>query len=216
MASSKNLTEQICQLIGRRNHHIVFKFINAVYMVLDTLSSTLLGYSLVNGWHQAQELAKARLDKSGNLVQILARGSSNAVGGFSALHNFMLWHDSYVDPVDFVLNNDRVTFMGVSETQVWFSVITNANVYGLGQFPFVFIPHFFVSEKILLINHATLHRLADILGDPQGECILINNTGRCGSTLLCQVNDKYTLFIYSIPSSSTRNSDVYLYIAISI
>ena len=46
---------------------------------------------------------------------------------------------------------------------------------------------FFNAEKILIVDHATLHQIAQKLDKLQGNCILINNTGRCGSTLICQV-----------------------------
>ena len=46
---------------------------------------------------------------------------------------------------------------------------------------------FFNAEKILIVDHATLHQIAQKLDRLQGNCILINNTGRCGSTLICQV-----------------------------
>ena len=32
----------------------------------------------------------------------------------------ILRHEAYVNPIDFVLKNDHVTFMGMSETYAWF------------------------------------------------------------------------------------------------
>ena len=46
---------------------------------------------------------------------------------------------------------------------------------------------FFKSKKILMVNHETLHKIAAKIDKLEGNCVLINNTGRCGSTLLCQV-----------------------------
>jgi hypothetical protein len=181
-----SFAEKMVLKIGFKNIYKVFKFFRCIYMVLDTISDTLFGYSLVNGWHHDRELAKAQLDKSGHLVRVLGQGTPNPAGMSNMIH-FMLRHDDYIDPDDFVLNNDKVTLMGVNETQAWFSVTTSTDVYGLGKFPFVFMAHFFTSEKLLIVDHATLHRIADKLDDPQGNCILIANTGRSGSTLLCQV-----------------------------
>ena len=73
--------------------------------------------------------------------------------------------------------------------QAWFSVTnTLSDTYGLGKFPFSFMAQFFKAKKILEVNHATLHKIAEKIEKLEGNCVLINNTGRCGSTLLCQVN----------------------------
>ena len=73
--------------------------------------------------------------------------------------------------------------------KAWFSVTnTLSDTYGLGKFPFAFMAQFFKSKKILMVNHETLHKIAEKIDKLEGNCVLINNTGRCGSTLLCQVN----------------------------
>ena len=82
--------------------------------------------------------------------------------------------------------------MAIFETNAWFAVSQKRNVYGLNtgeknQLPFVFMNQFYHPEKLLIVNLEILHEIADKMGDLQGNCILINNTGRCGSTLLCQV-----------------------------
>ena len=72
--------------------------------------------------------------------------------------------------------------------KAWFSVThTLSDTYGLGKFPFAFMAQFFKSKKILMVNHKTLHKIAEKIDKLEGNCVLINNTGRCGSTLLCQV-----------------------------
>jgi hypothetical protein len=185
--------EKVVRKIGLQNIYKVFMFFYVIYSALDTLLTLCLEYSLVTGWQKERDLAKARLDKSGHLVRILARGTSNPAGTASLEGHFMLRHEKYCDPEELILNSDKVTLMGISPTQVWFSITTKTDVYGLGKFPFVFMGHFFTAEKLLIIDHKTLHRLAEKLGDPQGNCILINNTGRCGSTLLCQVNNKLNI-----------------------
>ena len=77
--------------------------------------------------------------------------------------------------------------MGASENQVWFSISPNYNVYQIGKIPFAFLAQYLKSEKLLIVDFATLHKIAESLESPQGNCILINNTARCGSTLLCQI-----------------------------
>ena len=108
--------------------------------------------------------------------------------GSLTLDHFILKHEKYINPEEFVLNNDFVTLMAISETKVWFSVSSKINVYGLEKFPFAFMAHFFCSEKLLILDHNSLHKIAGKCMGPSANCILINNTGRCGSTLLNQVS----------------------------
>ena len=94
-----------------------------------------------------------------------------------------------------IFQNDNVTLQGVSETHVWFCVTKNVpdkNVYTTTTFPFAFMAQFFMANELIIISHETLHKLADEMNWSQNdnELILINNTGRCGSTLLCQMFGK--------------------------
>ena len=156
-------------------------------MIIDQLLDILIGYSLVTGWNSDRKLAKARFDKSGNLTRILSRGSEKSVGNVE-LEYYILKHEKYINAEEFISNNDHVTFMALDEHQVWFSVSCQASdVYDLTIFPFAFMSQYYTSEKILIIDHSTFHKIAEKSGGPIENCILINNTGRCGSTLLNQV-----------------------------
>ena len=107
--------------------------------------------------------------------------------GTLTLEHFILRHEKYVNPEDYILNQDHVTLMSIDETQAWFSISTKRNIYEMTRFPFAFMSQFWCSEKILIVSHETLHQIAEKCEGPIGNCILINNTGRCGSTLLNQV-----------------------------
>jgi len=41
--------------------------------------------------------------------------------------------------------------------------------------------------RLIVVPLTTFHRMAEVIGDPQGELIFVVHTGRCGSTLLAQV-----------------------------
>ena len=107
--------------------------------------------------------------------------------GTLRLEHFILRHEKYVNPEDYILNQDHVTLMAIDETQAWFSISTKRNIYEMTRFPFAFMSQFWCSEKILIVSHETLHQIAEKCVGPTGNCVLINNTGRCGSTLLNQV-----------------------------
>ena len=95
-----------------------------------------------------------------------------------------------------MLKNDNVTLMGASKNQVWFCVSPNINVYDLKIVPFAFLSQYLFAEKLLIVDISTLHEIASKLEGPKGNCIMINNIGRCGSTLLCQVSNNISLLHY--------------------
>ena len=43
-------------------------------------------------------------------------------------------------------------------------------------------------RRLIVVPLSTFHRLAELIGDPKGELIFLFLTGRCGSTLLTQVD----------------------------
>ena len=167
--------------IGVRWTYRIFRIVRFVYMIVDLCLSKVTGYSLVNGWKSE------RINGSGHLVKIIERSSENPAGQ-NFLHNFILKHDSYIDSTDYVLQNDFVTLMGASETHVWFCVSPNFNVYNLKLFSYAFMAQFQHAEKLLIVDMTTAIEIASKMEGPQGNCIMINNTGRCSSKLLCQVS----------------------------
>ena len=116
---------------------------------------------------------------------------TDLISGTLTLKHFILKHEKYVNPEEYVLNQDHVTLMALDETQAWFSISSKRNVYEMIRFPFAFMSQFWCSEKILIVSHETLHQIAEKCVGPTGNCVLINNTGRCGSTLLNQVPTYY-------------------------
>ena len=45
-------------------------------------------------------------------------------------------------------------------------------------------------RRLIVVPLLTFHRLAELIGDPEGQLIFLFNTGRCGSTLLTWVNHR--------------------------
>ena len=147
-------------------------------MTVDWFLDLVFGYSLVHGWR------KDRLDKNGNLTLILARGSSIFMGSL-LLEDYIVFHLKYVNPEEIILHDDNIQLMALSKTHAWFSVMPNEE--NTNKYPFVFINQFWFTEQILIIGHKPLHTVAQKCDSPTGECVLISNTGRCGSTLLDRV-----------------------------
>ena len=53
--------------------------------------------------------------------------------------------------------------------------------------PIIRYAQFDFCRRLIIVPLTTFHRLAEAIGDHQGELIFLFNTGRCGSTLVTQV-----------------------------
>ena len=56
--------------------------------------------------------------------------------------------------------------------------------------PFIRYAQMDFCRRLIVVPLTTFHRLAEEIGDPQGELIFLFNTTRCGSTLLTQVSQR--------------------------
>ena len=180
------MIEEIAKKLGPKWTFKLFKVIKTLYLILDFILTSIIDYSLVNGRQKKDQNAKL----SGHLVNIIGRCTDNPVGQVNLDQHFILQHNSYIDPIDFVTKNDFVTLMGASKTHAWFCVSPNFDVYDSSIIPFAFLAQYLNAQKLLIVDHLTLHETADKLQSPQGKCIMINNTSRSGSTLLCQIFKK--------------------------
>jgi hypothetical protein len=86
-------------------------------------------------------------------------------------------------------------FQGVTWRYAWFCVTDpSVDVYDLSKFPFVWAAQFMMAQELIIMPLWAFEKLAEEeLTDPGSdgrEVILVNNTARCGSTLLCQMLNK--------------------------
>ena len=64
------------------------------------------------------------------------------------------------------------------------------NIYSSDENPFLYLAQYTRGINIIKMSVHTFHILADSIGDPKVSVISLSNTGRCGSTMLCQVFEK--------------------------
>ena len=91
---------------------------------------------------------------------------------------------------------------GVNNNCAWFCVTDKkVDVYDLNQFPFVWVAQYLLARELFIVPIWAFLKLAQTdLSDPGSdgrEVIMLFNTARCGSTLLCQMfarlpNTRYT------------------------
>ena len=61
-------------------------------------------------------------------------------------------------------------------------------MYNIKRAPFIWITQFHSADRVVSMPLKSFHRLADEIGDPTCHSVtLLGMTGRCGSTLTCQM-----------------------------
>ena len=87
-----------------------------------------------------------------------------------------------------VMKTFLVYSLGVTPTHAWFCV-SDVDIYDTSIYPFVFISQYVASKSFIIMTHETLHKLAAEISFEKDtrNLILVDNTARCGSTLMCQM-----------------------------
>jgi hypothetical protein len=86
-------------------------------------------------------------------------------------------------------------FQGVTPRYAWFCVTDpSIDVYDVTKCPFVWVAQFMMARELVIMPLWAFEKLAEEeLPDPGSdgkEVIMVSNTARCGSTLLCQMFQK--------------------------
>ena len=165
------------------------RLINFCICFVDFFLNLLLGWSFRKGTRQEQEEAK-NYEKSAQLVSVLMRGIYADTYTVSP-NNFVFKHIKYVDP-KWILKNDKATIMGATKTHYFFCVTVDPKLDAVDTTvsPFMFALQFLYAQQLLIVPHATMHRLTDELGDPKAKVTFLDMTGRCGSTLICSMMNR--------------------------
>lgn len=153
-----------------------------LYLVrlMDSVLSIFTQYSLLHGRKRYMSS-----EKKCQLVRILWRSNYTPFYKHS-LDNYMTIHEDWID-TEYVLANNSVTLQGVSSTHAWFCVPDpSVDVYSPDLFPFVFVNQYLMAEKLVVVSLDVFHQMADSVGDPKVPVTILNNMGRCGSTMVCK------------------------------
>lgn len=181
----------VLKTIGLLNIMEAFYLVRRLYCLVDWLIDKVIGYSLMDGWRVEREEALAHFERSAHCQRVVGRFTIDP-GTRGTPANYILLHDSYLDPRA-ILGMDRVTLHGLTTSYAWFSVIEEGtDIYDMDRYPFCFVPQFFRTQQVVRVDLATFRRLAyeEVHYPPGGDgrdLVLIDNTARCGSTLVCQM-----------------------------
>ena len=166
----------------------MFKVVRALFNIVEWILDKATGHSITHG---PLEERQSRGDKA-HVVRIIGRSAYHSFTWHN-LTNFLYLHDSYVDPVS-ILEQEHITLHGMDEKHVWFCVTDpHENVYDMSVLHFVYALQFMKARKLIIMSHSQVCQVAEVAKDKK-YChdweLIVTNSARCGSTLLCQMLDQ--------------------------
>jgi len=91
-------------------------------------------------------------------------------------------------------------FDGHKNGLVLYTWLTGMHLWRGDYGPFIRYAQLDYCRRLIVVPLSTFHRLAELIGDPQGELIFLFMSVRCGSTLLTQVVhriiDELQVYVY--------------------
>ena len=157
-----------------------------LYVLFRKLFSLVQGlYWLITGtlWHAKNPENYAT---SGQLMTVAGRMKFDLIAQPSGSENFVTFHEQFVHP-RYVLR-DNVTLYSCTDSEaVFVETDADVDVTSLDVSCFMRVAQFQNARRIIKLPVESVNRLAEEIGDPDGQLIIVTSTARCGSTLLCQV-----------------------------
>ena len=117
--------------------HGLFKIWRWCYLLLDSVTEALVGYSLVRGWTGDQK--RSNEDWSAHFVDIVGRSNAPLLFMCANPANMILRHNKYGDARD-ILANDKATLWTVTADQAVFTV-SDEDIYDTRQAFLHLSPH---------------------------------------------------------------------------
>jgi len=165
---------------------LILKVLQWIIYLVDQVLIVGIGYSLHFGWTKDQLKARANYESSAQILKIGFRAKSWDVLPAS-LDQFLLFHCDYVHPR--TVCQDHITLLTVTPELAFFVVLPakDVDIYSSDLNAFMYVAQFKYATHLVVMPISSFYRLADELGDPKAQVVLLSNTGRCGSTLLAQM-----------------------------
>lgn len=102
--------------------------------------------------------------------------------------DFIYVHNRFDSP-QFIVDNDHVFLMNIENDRAIFveAKEKDMRLWKSEVNSFMRFAQMAHHKRLIFVPLSAFHRVSDVIGDPKGELILLLNTARCGSTLICQV-----------------------------
>ena len=101
-------------------------------------------------------------------------------------NDFLCLYTSRMDP-DYVLRPNVSLYCVTKHEAIFIETERDCNIYSSDENPFLYVAQFCLAKYVIRMSIESFQGLAEKIGDPSLPVIWVSNTGRCGSTMLCQV-----------------------------
>ena len=185
-------------IFGSLLRKMVFITLRLVYIVFQSIWWRLSGTG-------AQVEANKQPDNYNKCAQVLRIVTYSKFDFLlpPSLRDFMLTHEEFVDP-RYVVEHDHVSMFFIDPHQdvAVFGEGLEGQMLWKAEFnSFITTSLFMHAKRLIVMPMTAFHKLCATLPEPKGRLILMGNTGRCGSTLMCQLFESTRKVItYSEPS----------------
>ena len=163
----------------------LYLFLRKIYVIIRSFWWLLNGVTYTR-WTNLDE---KNYGQSAHVQNIIWRYKIDPVLEASDEYNFVTTHNSFQHP-EYVLR-DNVTLYYITGTEAFFvETDPEVDVTRSDTSCFMRIAQFDHAKRLISLPIASFHKLGRFLGRPKAKIIFVNNTTRCGSTLLVQMFEK--------------------------
>jgi hypothetical protein len=144
---------------------------------------------MLNGtyWEERKRWnSAAYYSTAAHVHNIVARRKFDVLLGPANFMDFTLSHHSFVNP-DYILKDNISLYQVTKDHAIFVEVPEGMDAWRCEYGSFLRQVQFNYALRVITMPLHAFHTLADMVGDPEGELIFVQNTARCGSTLLVRI-----------------------------
>ena len=159
-------------------YHILHAVVNMLQFLIWVVNGTM-----VEHWssYKAEHFSTAA-----HVYDIIYRYKFDVILGQSSFTDFVLTHDKFVHPM-YLLRDECVLYQVTGSHAIFVEVDQGVDIWRGKHGSFLRQAQFQQAKKVITLPLPALERLAESLGPNEAKVIFIQNTARCGSTLLIQM-----------------------------
>ena len=139
-----------------------------------------------NGVHDKLKLSRSKYNTSAQVLDIVWRWKLDELIQPPSRVEFIYRHNKFVDP-DYVLQDHISLYYVTPSEAVFVETNPNVDVAHSSTDSFLRVAQYRHAKRLVVLPMRSFEALAEEVGDPSAKVILLNNTGRCGSTLVSQI-----------------------------
>ena len=161
---------------------MVYHIARAGFIIFRTLIWIANG-TMIDYWSSSKP---ENYDHSAQVYDVKYRYKLDVILGQSSFTDFVLTHDKFVHPM-YLLRDECVLYQVTGSHAIFVEVDQGVDIWRGKHGSFLRQAQFQQAKKVITLPLPALERLAESLGPNEAKVIFVQNTARCGSTLLVRM-----------------------------